>query len=403
MKIQIQKSWLVLMMAALFWGCSTVQTVKLINSGEIVVSDSSEITVPFDWRETHILTKVRLNGDQKEYQFLFDTGALTLIRQETALELGLRKELNVQAADSGGEFKTIDLVKLDRIAVGNMAVRDCAAGVTDFSEVFPPDITGILGSNFLKHFIVTIDYQRHQITLSQNKTDLNQIEKSFVMPFETDMRDGFAPGIKCTIEGSIKSTAIIDTGFSGTLSLPADIIKKTGSYQNGNYISSSGNMSGGMFSMSGENVSLRLGEFKMGERKLENLPCESHSTKSHKFLLGNKFLDKFSVTLNYPAKEMTLTPNGVPMDDNIQSYGLALGKKDDKTVVTGMWEGSSASRNGLKLGDEVIKINGQDVDPLSLFELMLLFSQDGSAILTIEYINEAGKQTAALTKTNLLP
>jgi hypothetical protein len=70
---------------------------------------------------------------------------------------------------------------------------------------------------------------------------------------------------------------------------------------------------------------------------------------------------------------MILTPHGTPFETNIPSYGLALAKADNKTIVSGIWNNSSTFRSGIKVGDEV------------------------------EFLNNKGRQKAILQKGMLLP
>src|SRR4030043_1474500 len=147
------KNFLILFVIVVFLSsCTGFKAMKLVSGGESVPNKYTESVIPFTLEGHPILIKARLNNSQKEYIFVFDTGALTMIRQEVAKELDLPKGIEVEADGTGGKSKTIDLVKLDNVMVGNMEVRDCAAGVTDFSEMFAPNVAGILGSNFFKHF-----------------------------------------------------------------------------------------------------------------------------------------------------------------------------------------------------------------------------------------------------------
>lgn len=395
---------LVLLLVVIFLsGCTGFKAAELVNSGKAVTNNDMESVVPFSMKEHPILIKARLNNSQKEYTFVFDTGALTMIRQEVAQELGLQKGIEVEASDTGGNSKTIDLVKLDRVVVGNMELRDCATGVTDFSDLFSPDIAGILGSNFLRHFIVTIDYRRKDITISRKENHTNAEYKEMIIPFKTSMKNGFAPEIECVVDGGIKGTAIIDTGFSGTVALPLPMVKKTNAFEDGNVIVSKGSMLGGMFGMAEDNYGLRMSELKSGDLKLNNIPTVSYHSKNGHLLLGNRFMNKYIVTLNYPAKKMILIPYGEQFETNIPSYGVALTKHDGKTVVSGIWDNSLASKSGIEVGNEITKVNSIEADTLSLMDLMQMFLDEKTDTIEIEFLNDKGRQEVSLHKEMLLP
>lgn len=398
------KHLLILLTIVVFMpSCTTFKAIKMVNGGEVVPNSHSESVVPFALEGHPILIKARLNNSQKEYVFIFDTGALTIIRQEVAKELNLAKGIEIEGNDSAGKSKSIDLVKLEKVIVGNMEVRDCAAGVTDFSGMFAPRIAGILGSNFFRHFKVTIDYRKKEIILSQEKKQTTVQTNASIIPFEADMKMGFAPVIECVVDGKIEGTAIVDTGFPGIVSLPLAMIKKTNSFKAGNAIASKGSMTFGLFGGKDKDYGVRIDAFKVGDIKLKNIPSSSNSLKAGHILLGNKFLENFLVTLNYPMKEMILTPYGTPFETNIPTYGLALAKERNKTIVSGIWDNSSASSSGINLGDEVEKVNSMEVNTLSLMELGSIFLDKSISILEIEYSNDKGIQKAILHKGVLLP
>jgi len=386
------KNYLILLVIVVFLtSCSAFKVIKLLSSGEVVATNYTKSVVPILMEGHPILIKARLNNSQKNYNFVFDTGAFTLIKQEVAKELDLPKGIDIEASCTGGKSKTIGIVKLDNIIVGNMEVRDCAVGVTDFSGMFSPDISGILGSNFFKYFNLTIDYRNKEVTLSREDYRPTESDKEIVLPFDSKMEMGFAPTIDCMVDEEIKSTAIIDTGYPGIVAVPLSMIKKTNSFKKGKVVTGKGSMMGGMFGVSDQDYSLRIDELKIGELKLKNIPATSHSSKKDHLLLGGKFFEKYLVTLNYPSKKMILTPYGTPFEKNIPSYGLALVKENHNTLVSGIWSNSSASRSGINLGDEVVKINAMETNTLSLSELMTLFLDEKINSLKVEYINDKGK------------
>jgi hypothetical protein len=217
------------------------------------------------------------------------------------------------------------------------------------------------------------------------------------------MKAGFAPVIECVVDGKIEGTAIIDTGFPGIISLPLAMTKKTNSFKAGNVIASKGSMTFGLFGITDKDYGVRIEAFKVGDIKLKNIPARSNSLKAGHILLGNKFLENFLVTLNYPVKEMILTPYGTPFETNIPTYGLALAKERNKTIVSGIWDNSSASRSGINLGNEIVKVNSIEANTLSLMEFVSIFSNKSMNILEIEYLNDKGIQKTLLHKGMLLP
>jgi hypothetical protein len=403
--INIKSQLFLLIMIFSLTGCTTIKAIMLVNSGEVVSGDHTESVIPFEAKGPGILIKARLNDSQKNYNFIVDTAALTVITQQVATELNLHDGIEVEMKDSAGKTKKIQLIKLKDIIVKNAQVKECAAAIIDPTEQFGPNlgIDGILGSNFFKHFKVIIDYQNKRITFSHDTKPVVLIDNEIKIPFETDMKMGFAPKIKCVVNDDIKGTGIIDTGTPAMADLPFSMMKKTKSFQEGAVLTSNGGMSFGLVGWADKSYLLRVDKINIGNLRLVNVPSISHYSKDDNILFGNKFLSKFLVTLNYPAGEMVLKPNGTPFETNIPSYGLALAKKENRTVASGIWNNSSADRNSIKPGDEIVTVDSKNPNELSMFDLMTLFTDEKVNAIEVEFINDKGRQKAELHKEMLLP
>jgi predicted aspartyl protease len=387
-------------------GCSAIKAINLVNSSEVVITDDMDSRIPFIKKGHQILVKLKINQSREDYTFILDTGALTMVSERLSKRLSLPEGIEIDASGTGGNTRSINLVKLNSVVVGGMEVKNCAAGVIDFSSIFPHTIDGILGSNFLQHFKVTIDFQKHELTLSQDTTPVHAQDSDVKIPMELDMLMGFAPFIQCEVDDAIQDDAIIDTGLPGYVALPVSMIKKIPSFNNGSVVSSNGSMSFGLFgSGKNENYALRLNKAKIGSLQLQNVAATSHAHKNGKILIGYKFLEKYRVILNYPARELLLRPTGIPFEHNIPSYGFALTKNDQKTIVSGVWLNSDAFQKGLQPGDEILTINSIKMSAVpTIGELVLMFFADEEQrSLAIEFSHENERKSVVLHKKNLLP
>jgi aspartyl protease family protein len=114
------------------------------------------------------LVSARLNHTESVW-LLLDTGAThTLLHPDTAARLGIRPAADVPRNTTmvfGGRHIAFPVVQLSAIAVGDATVEDLPVGV--FLAL--PDMTavhGILGGDFLQHFVVTLDYASKQLWLA---------------------------------------------------------------------------------------------------------------------------------------------------------------------------------------------------------------------------------------------
>ena len=370
----------------------------MVNGGEALSPLPIETTIPFDMKAHLIIVKAHVNDSKKEFNFILDTAALTVVDQKTASELGLKGDVEVDLKDSVGKTKKVKLVKLPILSVGDVKVKDSAAAIADLSD-FGCD--GIVGSTFLRYFRVTIDYRHRLLTFANDKKRVPADDGEVAIKFKPDMTHGFAPKIECIIDKSEDTDAIIDTGYPG-IGLPVEIIQKSKEFKAGEVLESDGSMSGGLFGSSDKDYLLRMNSLRLGELEFTNVPCASSG--SHEALIGEKALSHFLITLDYPAGEMVLKRyENDKYETNVYGWGLALKRDGGRMVVKGLLKGSPAARSGMKVGDEIFTVNSMDVSRLSMLDLMAQSLDDGIDRVELVYSGDGGSKMVVLKKEMLLP
>jgi len=383
-------------------GCTALRTIQLLNQGEAVSQEPIDQSLPFMQEGHVILVKVRINDSENEYDFILDTGALTAISTSIADELGLHDGIEVEASGSGGNSSAVRLVSLETVSVEDVAVRDCCAAVFDFSSI-DPDIDGLLGSNFLRHFRLILDFEDNSVILSQKTETLATEPNSIRLSFTQDMTHGFAPRITCNVNGEIRIDGIIDTGSPSIVDLPLSTMEEMQSSRDCQVISSNGSMGGGAFGRDECSYLMRIDSIQLGDLLLKNIPSTSHNG-SNLALLGMGFLYNYHVILDYPANELVLTPNSsCEFDTNLLSFGLSLDRCGGSTIITGVWEGSPADRSGLVPGCEILTINSIEASEFSLLDLSQILRDPAIDEIDITYSGADGEHALTLQKERLLP
>jgi hypothetical protein len=169
---------------------------------------AKETVIPFEYYQRVIFLKVQINNSDG-LLFLFDTGAnASAVDEGTSDNLKLSIVRSDSVEGSAGTI-LVQMVKINSITTGNATVKDLEFSKQDLSySLAPPGkhIDGILGTDFMKHFIVTIDFKNHQVSFSK-KIKINN--KS--IPFEMD--NGI-PRIKTTVNDSFHTFLRYDSGSS---------------------------------------------------------------------------------------------------------------------------------------------------------------------------------------------
>lgn len=120
-----------------------------------------------------ILVPVRING-QGPYDFILDTGAtLTCVDAALARDLSLPEKRGIRGvAASVDAASPMELVELETLHVGSAVGEDILACTVDLSNLEKVGLSGrgLLGLNFLKHYRVTIDFDRGSLQLAEPGT-----------------------------------------------------------------------------------------------------------------------------------------------------------------------------------------------------------------------------------------
>ena len=381
-------------------GCSTFQAISLVRGGEALSPGLEEKVLPTEFNGHMILVKGNINGSAKEYRFIFDTAALTMIDKETATELRLARDVEVKANDSAGGTKTAHLTKLGRLTIGDITVTNTAAVIMDMTKIRQMtgiEVDGIIGSNFLRFFTVKIDYQRQQVSLSGDLSPLKAVPGASLVKFEQSMKQGFAPMVEAA-SGDVSFKAFIDTGLTYPLSLPLSIVKKA---DKESVIEGKGLMGGGFLENNKKEVLTRLNSFRMGSSSEFGRIVANGTEGKDVALIGKEFLSRFVVTLNYPAGEMLLVPvSGVKGDDNMFTAGIGVMRDaNGKFLVSGVWSGSPADKAGVAANDEIVMVNGKGAASYTLGEMRaILKTNDGKDAVDLAIKNAGGERNLTIKK-----
>ena len=127
------------------------------------------VSIPFEISDKgHIFLRVRVNGSEPLW-FGFDSGTeQTLISQRQAKALNLKLQGGMQAAGSGEETVDFALARNVSFSLPGVDFTLAEVGVLalEFASPVPGQaIGGLLGYDFIRRFVVEIDYTAHVINL----------------------------------------------------------------------------------------------------------------------------------------------------------------------------------------------------------------------------------------------
>jgi predicted aspartyl protease len=130
--------------------------------------EQGPVTIPFDYAGNYIVITARINNGP-ESRFVVDTGSShTVIDKTAAQALGPIKTHPFSVTTLAGDIPLV-YTELNRIQIGDLILENTPALITDLStltDAVGKRPAGLIGTNILERFLLTIDFQDHKITLA---------------------------------------------------------------------------------------------------------------------------------------------------------------------------------------------------------------------------------------------
>lgn len=355
-----------------------------------LVSSKGSVKVPFDLFENNILLQFRVNNSQPIW-FIFDTGAsVNVINEKLANNLGLTSRGVVNPSGGGG---TVSGTFSEGATVGLPGVeafkqRFFAIPLDALPTYFGRDVEGIIGTDFIRNFVVEIDYTNETLTFYDPKTYNLSGEPDTLL---LENRDG-TPYVKVALSLDGRNTITdqfeLDSGSIRILQINrpfADRHKILTILPESKVVEGVGGAGiGGKTKF----VEARIHSFKIGRYTLPG-PVISVSQDTEGFgasndaagVIGTELLRRFKVTLDYQSQRMKLSPNArfdEPFEVDMSGLELTAKANDFKVIqVSSVRAGFPAAEAGLREGDTLVAIDDHPVAELGLDELTRMFRRNG--------------------------
>jgi predicted aspartyl protease len=323
---------------------------------------SNAFVVPLKESGGHPSIELRING-KGPYRLLFDTGsgADLIVDQGLAEQLGLKSTGTRRIGDPNTpEALEAKIVAVDRVDVGGLVLRNVDAiswereykGMADFPR-------GVVGLGLFGPRLVTLDYGRGELTVASGQLSEPDGRTVLAASFE----DGI-PSLMIDVAGAA-FRAHLDSGSSGFVGLPLDAAKtlslEAPPVQVGRARTASGDYAV---------LESRLrGSVRVGAIEIEN--PKVHFSNLPQANLGFDLLRSLIVTVDRKNARVRLVPTGKPLEPTERPrLGIMVhGLKDGRLPIERVVPGSLAEAAGVRVGDQIVSLNGRAVAEMSGSEL----------------------------------
>jgi hypothetical protein len=358
-----------------------------------------DVTISFTLVNRTIFLQVQVGGGSRAFWFILDTGS-----KYAVIDLAIAKALGLKLGapvDVGGGGK--------RVVMANMLSDSpfSLVGLKDFSQplflALPLDdlakaegreFAGILGTDFISEFVVEIDYLSKTITLHDKMTyQYRGKGQSFPVTFNAAGWPEIHAAVIDDDRPAMEGKFVLDIGNNGALILNRPFVESEHfvipDRHTVPWLEGQG-LGGGIDGSVGRVTGLQIGRFLIKNpvtvfSRAASGPFAATESQGN---IGVEILEKFTIILDYKNSRVILEPNArfdEPTEYNRSGLILeAVGENYRTFRIKAVADDSPASEAGLRVGDTLIAIDGQQVSELSLSELRFRLQRAKKCVLLVE-------------------
>ena len=361
-------------------GCQAPQ--REISSAPQVLA---EFTFPRDAKL--ILLPVTFQG--QEHTFCLDTGSTDVVFDVSLKDkLGKRVLWPKKGRAAHGEPIKVEYFRAPQAQLGPLSLKGSVlVAVTDLKQLSPhltEKAQGIIGMDFLKKYVVQIDFDEARVSFLKAETDVDLL--SFLRPKKNEHPEWGEPvriqyeffcelpHVKGRIHDGISVSFMVDTGWSDALCLlDSRIFKKVRRETELELLARRTTVAG----QTSSKIKAAIVEaLSVGSYKHQDVIFRQGNDS----ILGLPFLSRHLVTFDFPNRRLYLKKGrrfDKPSDFSFEPYdlGFHLRRQRGNIFVCSVDPNGPAHARGIRQDDIVLTVNDQDVTSYSMAKLYALISQ----------------------------
>ncbi len=381
----------------------TLTTIKL---GFVLPDGVDKLSVPFELNNNLIIIKVLLNN-AIPLKLILDTGIRTTILTEKTFTdlLNLTYSRKITIPGVGGE-KLIDAYVTNNVTleISGLVGRGHALIVLEedllqLKNYLGTSVHGILGYELFSRFIVKINYSKKIVTFY--KPSHYKVKKRF-SAFELDIIDTkpYMYGNFSLNDSSVfKGKFMVDTGASHSLLIDANSNPAYYIPQPSIYSHLGRGLGGELFGHIARINKLSLPPFSFKEVITTFPDSSDYNISTYKSsrngTIGGGLLTRFTVVFDYINEKIYLKKGKTyknPFEYNLSGLIIrAKGLRLNSYEIVEVRSGCAAERAGVKVGDEIIIINGHYTKGIKLNKVLGLINLKANKSIRLVVIRNGEK------------
>lgn len=351
----------------LSFGCNSYKA--FFDSGKVITKEGVE-EINITMINQLPFCKVLING--KEYFFLIDTGAPTIISEEIFNDLHITESRSKKMTDSQKNKQQTKFAKVPEIRIGNLVFQDigCAVMTLNGTGLKCFGIDGIVGANLMAKLFFEFDYKHNRMKISKELSSF-QVEKA-------DFSFDFKPKAQKTpiVKGKVLDKELsftFDTGSNGNIQIPTDYDYYKNKSSEEIFLTKNGITSIGVYGAGKSETTFVMKNTVV----LDSIPFQNEIIDGGSAtLIGNEFLRNYVFLIDWQANKIYFKRNEIREEKGTDGFGFSYLFMNEKAMVTSKIENRNIPLN---LGDEIIAIDS------------LIFAEIDSLDICKYYLNKVEK------------
>jgi hypothetical protein len=335
-----------------------------------IVDGSGVTQVPFDLVNNHIYADVTIDGTR--LRVLVDTGGANVLTPSAAARLGAKIEGKLAGRGVGEQQVDVGLAHVGEVRLGGAALSKPVFYVMDLGDLAPVEgapSDGLVGFEMFRRFRVTVDYEKHLLTLT-DPAKFQPPAGAQVVPFELADR---IPIVEAKLDG-MPVRLSVDTGSRASLTMNSPFVRQNDLVAR--YGANTETVTGWGVGGPERGRPARAGTLLLGDVAVRDVVVDlftgqkgADANPDHSGNLGAGVLRRFTVSFDYDAHKMYLVPNAdFAKPDLYDRSGMWVLADGDALKVVALTPGGPAEKAGLHEGDRIAKLGGEGIARRSLAE-----------------------------------
>jgi len=359
MKKVILRTLLVLAILIALLILGIIYLIKVKNSYEVITKDV-EYTDSLRYAKSgHIIIDVYINDLKKSYPFILDNGASTIIFDNLLEEIDFSIVAYSPTRDASKSISFKPIYRLNKIKLESGIIVENIAAKNFNSDFFNcnKNVYGVIGRDIMKYFVWQFDFTNNSYTVKSDTNIVLNNKNAINIPLNKFSRT--KDYIELLINNN-KKKLLVDLGSTSSIKyeLNSDSIEYYFKHTNKKIIGDNGYGLNGK-AKNRDNYVILFNEVKINNNIFNKVEGSVSNRTAN--IIGLKFLKNFKTTFDFPRNSLTLEPND-SLVFRTGHFGYSPEMKENKMFIQVIIKNSQADKLGLKVGDEIIKINNMTID-----------------------------------------